>query len=237
MLGCDQENVADGPAQRSITDLEGQSFNLAEPSNIQSSIFLWGTYYYIPVYRSVVGGHPLYDTAGNHLGVELSEHDWCYGALEGTFQVQDGNSSRVYNYIKSMGMPQVNCLSYFSYNVSASRFAAAQGKYGDGVQNFKLVPYRTIAVDSKYIPYGTVIYIPSARGTRIILDNGQSVEHDGYFFAADTGGALKSDHIDVFLGRTTRNPFDWIQSNANRKVKAFVVKDTQIIKFLRKIHQ
>ena len=32
--------------------------------------------------------------------------------------------------------------------------------------------------------------------------NGKTITHDGYFFAADTGGAIRGMHIDVFGGHT-----------------------------------
>ena len=36
--------------------------------------------------------------------------------------------------------------------------------YGDGVRNYKLMPYRTIAVDNTFISYGSIIYILLASG-------------------------------------------------------------------------
>lgn len=47
--------------------------------------------------------------------------------------------------------------------------------------------YRSVAVDPKLIPEGSRIYIPAYRPI-----NG------GWFRAADTGGAIKSRHIDVY---------------------------------------
>jgi 3D (Asp-Asp-Asp) domain-containing protein len=47
--------------------------------------------------------------------------------------------------------------------------------------------YRNVAVDPKLIPEGSRIYIPAYRPI-----NG------GWFKAADTGGAIKSRHIDVY---------------------------------------
>ncbi|HRI20464.1 MAG TPA: 3D domain-containing protein, partial [Panacibacter sp.] len=102
--------------------------------------------------------------------------------------------------------------------------------FGDGVKNYKLIPFRTIAVDNKNIPYGTVIYIPKVKGKMIELPNGEKVEHDGYFFAGDTGGAIKKNHVDVFTGIFSGNPFtEVIRSNENKTFDAYIVRDTNII--------
>lgn len=217
--------------------LSGQSFNLPVPSSAEGSKYIWGTYYYLPRYEAVNGGYALRDSYGRHMGVELSQHDWCFGALEGSFQVHTLQGTfRTFNYHRSGQVPQVNCSSYFSTDVSRSRFIVAKGLYGDGVNGYKLVPYRSIAVDSSVIPVGTVLYVPMARGVRITLDSGESVEHDGYFFAADKGGAIQGDHIDVFIGRSTENPFEWIRSRSDMKVKAYIIGDQQVTDYLRKLH-
>ena len=57
---------------------------------------------------------------------------------------------------------------------------------GDEVTSLgiKPTPYRTIAVDPKVIPYGSVVYIP---------------EYKALFRAEDTGSAIKGKRIDIFL--------------------------------------
>lgn len=57
---------------------------------------------------------------------------------------------------------------------------------GDEVTSLgiKPTPYRTIAVDPKVIPYGSVVYIP---------------EYKALFKAEDTGSAIKGKRIDIFL--------------------------------------
>jgi 3D (Asp-Asp-Asp) domain-containing protein len=47
--------------------------------------------------------------------------------------------------------------------------------------------YRTVATDPRLIPRGSRIYIPAYKGIS-----------DGWFLAQDTGGAIKSRHIDVY---------------------------------------
>lgn len=68
------------------------------------------------------------------------------------------------------------------------------------MKGYKLFPYRTIAVDKNHIAYGSVVFIPDAVGTEILKKDGKTFLHDGYFFAGDTGAAIKTNHIDVFTG-------------------------------------
>jgi 3D (Asp-Asp-Asp) domain-containing protein len=67
--------------------------------------------------------------------------------------------------------------------------------YGVGVQGYALVPYRSLAVDSRYIPIGHVVEIPALQG--LPLPDG--AVHDGCFVAVDGGGAINGHHIDLFL--------------------------------------
>lgn len=67
--------------------------------------------------------------------------------------------------------------------------------YGVGVQGFALVPYRSLAVDPRFIPLGHVVEIPALQG--LPLPDGST--HDGCFVAVDGGGAIDGHHIDLFL--------------------------------------
>jgi 3D (Asp-Asp-Asp) domain-containing protein len=68
--------------------------------------------------------------------------------------------------------------------------------YGIGVDNYKLIPYRTIAVDPAQILIGSIVFIPQAYG--LVLPNGEI--HDGFFFAHDTGSKIKGRCLDLFVG-------------------------------------
>ncbi len=73
---------------------------------------------------------------------------------------------------------------------------AANADYISRVEPYKLIPYRSVAVDREQIALGSVLYIPGAEG--IPLPGGE--EHDGYFLAHDVGGAITSRRIDLFVG-------------------------------------
>lgn len=220
----------------------GGEFSFAEPANedVSESLSLWATYYWIPtVADQGKSGYPLLDMNGKFLGASLTRRDWCNAALEGSVRVIDANGDdHVFNYVGSrQDYQQIDCSDYVSLpGLGYSRFYRAKGHFGDGVSGYMLQPYRTIAVDPSYIPYGTVLYIPSARGTNVVLPNGKQAVHDGYFYAADTGGALHGNHIDVFIGSAVSNPFQFIRSSKSGSFKAFVINSAKIRSALKTTH-
>ncbi len=201
-------------------------FGFAPPSNadIEKNHTLWATYYYLLVADAISGGTPLRDLQGNRLGPEVSRKNWCLGALEGSMLVWENGVATTYNYAGTSSSHNVDCSPYFDHTPSHRvKFRLANHPYGDGVRNYPLIPYRTIAVDPRVIPYGSVIYIPDARGVKLTLPDGSKVTHDGYFFAGDTGGLIKNTHIDVFYGTNTSNPFSFVKSRATGTFKAYLI--------------
>ncbi len=73
---------------------------------------------------------------------------------------------------------------------------AVNAPFGLGVEDYKLVPYRTLAVDPTVIRVGSVLYMPALDSVR--LPNGEI--HDGFMFAHDEGQSIKGNRIDVFVG-------------------------------------
>ena len=53
-----------------------------------------------------------------------------------------------------------------------------------------------MAVDKNLIPKGSILYIKETVGLR--MPDGRP--HDGYWYASDTGGAIKGQRIDLFTG-------------------------------------
>ena len=76
-----------------------------------------------------------------------------------------------------------------------SRFRITSAKYGLGSTGCPLIPYKTIAVDPRFVKLGSVLYIPQLKGTK--LPDGTT--HDGMFIAADRGH-FRGAHVDVFTG-------------------------------------
>jgi 3D (Asp-Asp-Asp) domain-containing protein len=71
----------------------------------------------------------------------------------------------------------------------------AEYPFGTGVMGYALVPFRSLAVDSRYVPLGHTVELPELRGVQ--LPDGSL--HDGCFVAVDGGGAIRGHHIDLFV--------------------------------------
>jgi 3D (Asp-Asp-Asp) domain-containing protein len=74
--------------------------------------------------------------------------------------------------------------------------AVEDAPFGLGAQGYKLIPYRTVAVDPKRIKLGSVLYVPALAGIR--LPSGEV--HDGFVFAHDIGQGITGNRIDIFVG-------------------------------------
>lgn len=71
--------------------------------------------------------------------------------------------------------------------------------FGVGVQGFALVPFRSLAVDPRFVPLGHTVELPELIG--MPLPDGS--RHDGCFVAVDGGGAIRGHHLDLFLPGAT----------------------------------
>lgn len=210
--------------------------------DISNSKNLWATYYYLPVLKHNEKGIDLLDENGDKTNFKLSLCDWCNANIQGTVMIVEDNQKHLLNYAGRSTYLQNDCRkcdeykNYDGYNKTGKVLWMKSTGFGLGVKGYKLVPFRTIAVDSSVIPYGSVIHIPEAEGVEYVLD-GQTLHHDGYFFAGDTGSKIIGNHIDVFIGINTSNPFDFIKSNRSKTFEARIITDQIKIEQLRKLHE
>jgi len=243
-------NCEASTATSSILDLqtmrdETPFERISSQGSQRTPISLWATYYYTPVYTSDSGGVALKTKSEapikyNHETVSLSHRKWCMAAMEGSVSIRmpDG-VTKTYNY-SGVGSMQTDCTGYFRGRHRATgrvKFMEVDNVWGYGVRNYSLIPYRTIAVDPDVIPYGSVVYIPEAAGKEIALTDGTKFIHDGYFFAGDTGGAIKNNHIDVFTGNNEAHELSFIQSNASSTFSAEIVHDPEVRTQLENLHR
>jgi 3D (Asp-Asp-Asp) domain-containing protein len=217
-----------------------QTFELKkpDPNDMEEAMNVWATNYFIPEFNDGSGDIYMRDINGNHLGPKLSNHDWCHSALEGSVKINFGEGvTKVFNYRGKSAVHTVDCSAFVSLDLSKSKFMTSKSEFGEGTASYNLVPFRTIAADPSIFPLGTVLYIPKARGNKIVVGD-KMIIHDGYFFVADIGGAIKGVHIDVFIG-IKKKPlfFPWIGHKASATFKIHVVNDPEITEALKKMHQ
>ena len=83
------------------------------------------------------------------------------------------------------------------WSVKATLYhAGAKGVGALDALGCKVVAMRTAAVDRTLIPKGSVLFIKETVG--LMMPDGS--RHDGYWYASDTGGAIKGKRIDLFTG-------------------------------------
>lgn len=198
--------------------------NINGSSSVRNSkINLWGTYYYTPQFNSILNGIPLRDVSGNAVSKSLNLKDWCSCAMEGSCSV-DGE---LFNFVKTTRSHYVDCSPFYRHRPSGfAKFKKINAKYGLGVDNIPLIPFKSIAVDKRVIPINSKVFIPEAKGIFYEFE-GKILEHDGFFYAHDTGGLIKNNHIDFFIGlvednASLKNPFKFIKSNPKYTFLALV---------------
>ena len=74
--------------------------------------------------------------------------------------------------------------------------AGGGGATGNDSLGCRPIAMRTIATDPRYIPRRTRVFIPETVGMRM----SDGTTHDGYWYASDTGGAIKGQKIDLYTG-------------------------------------
>lgn len=228
------------------TELDKNGFGYAPPKSIdEQKLTLWSTFYYVHEAQYAENGLPLKDATGEATGVRLANCDWCDAAIEGAVRTFDKTGKAVtLNYATTSTTQQCDCnatcgkyANYKNKKIGYTLWAPARGEYGDGVSGYKLVPFRTVAVDRTFIPIGTLIFVPQAVGVLVTLPGGDTAKHDGYFFAADVGGDIKTNHIDVFFGLKTKNPFKFVTSTPEGTFDAYVIKGSSVESDLTKLHK
>ena len=214
-------------------------FVIAPIADLGEPLVLWATNYHLPEIENGNGNFPLRDVDGIELGPRVSLAEWCKSALEGTVRIlYDDGRVKTFNYDTSTDLFPNDCSAYYPFNLGNSKFKKSRGPFGEGSRNFRLAPYRTLATDPTIIPTGTVLFIPEARGAKIILKNNETIIHVGYFFAGDMGGAIKLNHVDVFIGlHKDSSFFPWVSNSSSRTFKAYIIKDVAIVNELTHLHR
>jgi 3D (Asp-Asp-Asp) domain-containing protein len=88
------------------------------------------------------------------------------------------------------------------FNLKATLYhAGAKGVGALDSLGCKVVAMRTVAVDKTLIPRRSVLFIKETVGMKMP----DGTRHDGYWYASDTGGAIKGQRIDLYTGQGARS--------------------------------
>lgn len=88
------------------------------------------------------------------------------------------------------------------WNLKATLYhAGAKGVGALDSLGCKVVAMRTVAIDKTLIPKRSVLFIKETVG--LVMPDGTA--HDGYWYASDTGGAIKGQRIDLYTGSGARS--------------------------------
>jgi 3D (Asp-Asp-Asp) domain-containing protein len=215
-------------------------FELPEPSfhravETSTPFKVEPTFYYTPSFRNRSSGYLLLDMDdGPNIvdgqAIRLSQAEWCTAALEGSVSIVGRDGRTVTLNYAGLGEARIDCVPVLGPRFSATsrvRFAATTYRWGDGTSDCALIPYRTIAVDPERIPLGALVYVPAVRGVEFQLDN-KRYQHDGFFIAADTGGVIKGNKIDIFTGPEIDWDFGQAVYRYGKKLTAYMSKDDRI---------
>jgi 3D (Asp-Asp-Asp) domain-containing protein len=82
------------------------------------------------------------------------------------------------------------------WTLKATLYHGGRGMSGRDSMGCKVSPMRTVAIDRALITRGAILFIKETVG--MLLPGGGV--HDGYWYASDTGGAIKGARIDLFTG-------------------------------------
>ena len=202
-----------------------------EPSPNSVKLNLWATYYYVPILQHDENGIDLLDANEKNTGLKLSSCDWCTACIEGTVFIKKANEVLVLNYAGRSETIKYDCRAcpkyknYDGYVKTGKVLWGNSSGFGQGVDNYNLIPFKSIAVDKSQIPIGSALFIPDAVGIFYTDVDGIQKSHNGYFFAADVGSKIIGNHIDVFIGTETLNPFSFVQSNESKTFDAYIVSN------------
>ncbi len=180
------------------------SFALARPNKLGRFMT---TFYYVINEKSffLADEVPVKDVQGGTIAMVSVEFKKAMD-IEGTGILRDG---RTVNYAQRIE--------------GEIRYRVSSAKWGWGVGQCKLIPYKTIAVDPKVIPLGTRVFIPEAKGA--LLPDG--TKHDGIFYAEDMGSAIKDYHVDLFSkeGMESSAPYESVGIHSSGYVDILKISD------------
>ena len=90
--------------------------------------------------------------------------------------------------------------------------AGGGGATGNDSLGCRPIAMRTVAIDPRVVPRRTRLYIKDTVGMRL----SDGTLHDGFWYASDTGGAIKGSKIDLYTGHGRGSMAPAMPLNMNR---------------------
>src|SRR6516162_6593282 len=191
-LGADPSAATEAEAQPNTKQVQTSP---APPSD-KSKVFgvkpvkvkiHWTAYYVAPVKKETTPGkgHAILvvDRQGKKVRVVLTTSSYDAATIEAVAVGIDKKGRKRYAY-------QVKNDVWYEL---------PKGVEAMGNETDALTRLTDIAADQKRYPYGSMIYLPDAVGKKFA----DCESMDGYFWVADTGGAIVGNHFDLFIGDET----------------------------------
>lgn len=250
---CMQSTQIATQKYRILTPDFQDTFDIPPPPNgsTERTIALYSTYFYTTQPAQDKNGVPFRDKNSVPISDNVSKREWCLGAQEGSIKTTfQGEEIRLTYAGKSTTPYYIDCDSEFNplkHDLAAygkSYFLKTDAPFGLGINNYFLVPYRTMAVEIKdnsalKLKAGDVLYIESAT-KNFVTDpyTGKKFRHDGYFFVGDVGGKVKDNHADTFCGfqKNCLSPFTGSDDEHHFMTTAQIITDPAIKEKLKRMH-
>lgn len=231
------------------------TFDIPPPpsDSLEETVQVWSTSYIRVEPIPDTNGVPFRDINGVPISDNVRETSWCKGAQEGSIKTTFMGEEIILTHageFKEQTPNYIDCDEVFSTHTNSlssyglSYHAKTNAPFGLGINNYFLVPYRTIAVQLKGNKYfklnkGDVIYIKDAAKITVTDPyTGKKYKHDGYFFVGDVGGKVKGMHIDTFCGLKTDclPPFTGSSDDKYVLSTALIITDPAIKEKLKHMH-
>lgn len=164
---------------------QGRYINLGKPALEKTLGNFELTYYWVATQKKK-GNEPIFDKRCKRIA-RVSKSFKRRLNLEGSGLLEDGRT------VSTAGGCQCGSPCYWIPNDSH--------KWGAGVAQRPLSPFRSIAVDPSEVKIGTSLYIAELDGLTMPGSGSEGgFVHDGCVVADDRGGGVKGKQIDFFAG-------------------------------------
>lgn len=196
--------------------------------------------YRVTPFVTEAGPAVLRDPDDRPLALPIAEYDFCTLAAAGSGVV----GRATYQVLGTGRRREADCRTYFrrlarkqpvaAGDLGRARFVRHDWPYGLGADDYRLVPWRSVAIAQVGARLGTVLFAPELRGKR--LPDGSV--HDGHLLVVDLREEAAGGRIALFAGRTDEAGPEFVpEGGVPRSITVTVVDEPVIAARLRAMHR